>query len=151
MKKMMIIAVMIGALLMPAQSIAQNRRMEKGERKVQIDKKRNNNKKEVNKGGKNFNTKKNGEHKKHIGKNHINHSKPRPIVSHKHKHHPVVAPRPVVIHKPAPRPVVISHNCNVPVYSSVHHPVVHHHCDNNVVEAAAIVLGVAGIISMLSN
>lgn len=137
MKKMMIIAVMIGALLMPAQSFAQNRKMDKGERKVQIDKRKGDDKKRnnANRGGKEFKVNKNGAPNKHIGKQPMKHP----------------APRPVVIHKPAPRPVIV-HNHHIPAPPpAVHCPVVHHHCNNDVAEATTIVLGIAGIISMLSN
>ena len=146
MKKLMIIAVIISGMLMPAQVFARNDRSDrndrKGANKVQVDYNRakNNNKGKVVK--------------------HDNH-KPAPVAHHK--------PAPVVHHKPAPvvhhhKPAHVVHHCPPPVVVHhhkpahvVHHcppppPVVHHHhCNNGVAEAAAVVVGLAGLISILAN
>ena len=124
----MIIAVIISGMLMPAQVFARNDRSDrndrKGANKVQVDYNRakNNNKGKVVK--------------------HNNH-KPAPVVHHK--------PAPVVHHKPAPvvhhhKPAHVVHHCPPPP------PVVHHHhCNNGVAEATAVVVGLAGLISILAN
>ena len=67
---------------------------------------------------------------------------PRPIVVH------TPAPPVHVVHKPAPRPVVV-HTPAPPVHV-VHEPV-HHHCNNDITNAAAVVIGVASLISLLAN
>ncbi len=131
MKKMMIIAVMIGAMLMPAQSFAQNARINKNEKRTIVE-----NRKE-NRGGYN----KKEDRNNGIGKN-MNNKGGKHFDNFGHK----PAPKPVVIHHhvPAPPPVVIRHHAPAPA-------VYHHHCNNDVVEAAAIAIGVAGIISLLAN
>ena len=122
----MIIAVIISGMLMPAQVFAKNDR--RGDNKVQMDynrAKKNNKGKEIKIGNKN---------NKHVAaKPH----KPAPAVVH-HKPAPVV-----VHHKPAP--VVVNHHCPPPP------PVVHHHCNNEVAQAAAVAVGIAGLISILAN
>ena len=67
---------------------------------------------------------------------------PRPVVVH------TPAPPVQVVHKPAPRPVVV-HTPAPPVHV-VHEPV-HHHCNNDITNAAAVVIGVASLISLLAN
>lgn len=134
MKKLMIIAVIISGMLMPAQVFAKNDRNEKkGVNRVQVD----------------HNRAKNGGDKKviNVGKN--KHDAGKKVVVHHHN------PAPVVVHhhcKPAP---VVVHHCN-PAPVVVHHPkpapvVVHHHCDNEVAQAAAVVVGIAGLISILAD
>lgn len=83
------------------------------------------------------------------------HAKPahRPVSHHAPAPRPVVhhapAPRPVVHHVHAPRPVVHHH---VPPVHVTHHPVHHvHHCNSDVANAAAVVIGVAGLISLLAQ
>ena len=125
-------------MLMPAQVFARNDRSDrndrKGANKVQVDYNRakNNNKGKVVK--------------------HDNH-KPAPVVHHKpapvvHHHKPAHVvhhcPPPVVVHHHKPAHVV--HHCPPPP------PVVHHHhCNDGVAEAAAVVVGLAGLISILAN
>lgn len=130
MKKMMIIAVLISGMLMPAQIFAKNDRREvKKENRVSVDYNR------VNKGG-------------NVAKNH----KPEPKKPAVMKHH---NPAPVVVHHHNPAPVVVHHHKPAPV---VHHvncappppPVHHNHC-NEIAGAAAVAVGVVGLLSLLAN
>lgn len=132
MKRMMIIAVMIGALLMPAQVSAQNARERKVEKKVQLvkrgdDKRGGNKKPESHK--KHDKHKKKGDFKpnhKH-GKVHAPHHAHKHVVVHKHypvhKHHAPHPPRTIVVHE---------------------------HC-NEFAGAAAMILGTAALVSLLAN
>lgn len=130
MKKLMIIAVLISGMLMPAQIFAKNDRREvKKENRVSVDYNR---------------VKKNNKVVKHVAP-----APKQPLVV---KHH---NPAPVVVHHPSPAPVVVHHSAPV-----VHHvncappppPVVHHHghC-NEVAGAAAVAIGVVGLLSLLAN
>ena len=139
MKKLMIIAVILGGMLMPAQVFAKNDRNDRrGDNKVQMDynrAKKNNKSKEIKIGGNKGN--------KHVA---AHAHKPAPVVVH-HKPAPVVVhhnPAPVVVHhSPAP---VVHHHCPPPA------PVVHHHhCNNEVAQAAAVAVGIAGLISILAH
>ncbi|MBR2606784.1 MAG: hypothetical protein IKC70_02475 [Bacteroidaceae bacterium] len=134
MKKLMIIAVLISGMLMPAQIFAKNDRREvRKENRVSVDYNR---------------------AKKNSGKD-VKHNTPAPKKQKVVKHH---NPAPVVVHhhKPAPQ-VVVHHHKPAPV---VHHvncappppPVVHHHghC-SEVAGAAAVAVGVVGLISLLAN
>jgi hypothetical protein len=141
MKKMMIIAVLISGMLMPAQIFAKNDRREvKKENRVSVDYNR------VNKGG---NVAKNHKHepKKPVV---VKHHNPAPVVVHHHKPAPVVVhhhkPVPVVVHHHKPAPVVHHVNC-APPPPPVHH---HHHC-SEVAGAAAVAVGVVGLLSLLAN
>ena len=127
---MMIIAVLISGMLMPAQIFAKNDRREvKKENRVSVDYNR------VNKGG-------------NVAKNH----KPEPKKPAVMKHH---NPAPVVVHHHNPAPVVVHHHKPAPV---VHHvncappppPVHHNHC-NEIAGAAAVAVGVVGLLSLLAN
>ncbi len=124
MKKMMIIAAMVSIMLMPAQVYAQGNRNDRGVRKERIEKQRVEKRKDNKKGAVGKVEKNN--HGKKYGKNHKNH-KP--------------APKPVVIHKPAPKPVIVEHNCHRPVY----------HVDGNAVNAAAVAVGIVGLVSLLAD
>lgn len=137
----MIIAVLISGMLMPAQIFAKNDRREvKKENRVSVDYNR------ANKGG-------------NVAKNHkpepkkpvvVKHHNPAPVVVHHHK------PAPVVVHHHKPAPVVVHHHKPVPV---VHHvncappppPVHHHHHCSEVAGAAAVAVGVVGLLSLLAN
>ena len=130
MKKLMIIAVLISGMLMPAQIFAKNDRREvKKENRVSVDYNR------VKKDNKV-----------------VKHAVPAPKQPAVVKHH---NPAPVVVHHPSPAPVVVHHSAPV-----VHHvncappppPVVHHHghC-NEVAGAAAVAIGVVGLLSLLAN
>ena len=139
MKKLMIIAVILGGMLMPAQVFAKNDRNDRrGDNKVQMDynrAKKDNKSKEIKIGSNKGN--------KHVA---AHAHKPAPVVVH-HKPAPVVVhhkPAPVVVHhSPAP---VVHHHCPPPA------PVVHHHhCNNEVAQAAAVVVGIAGLISILAH
>ena len=129
----MIIAVLISGMLMPAQIFAKNDRREvKKENRVSVDYNR------ANKGG-------------NVAKNH----KPEPKKPAVVKHH---NPAPVVVHHHNPAPVVVHHHKPVPV---VHHvncappppppPVHHHHHCSEVAGAAAVAVGVVGLLSLLAN
>ena len=126
----MMIAVLISGMLMPAQIFAKNDRREvKKENRVSVDYNR------VNKGG-------------NVAKNH----KPEPKKPAVVKHH---NPAPVVVHHHNPAPVVVHHHKPAPV---VHHvncappppPVHHNHC-NEIAGAAAVAVGVVGLLSLLAN
>ena len=137
MKKLMIIAAIVSGMLMPAQVFANNdrgeRKVAKGVERVNVD----HNRVKDNKNGKD-----------------VKHDAPKPApapVANK----PKPAPAPVV-HKPKPAPApVVHHHCPAPAV--VHHhcnpaPVVHHHdCDDGVVEAAAVIVGLVGLISAIAN
>ena len=127
---MMIIAVMIGALLMPAQVSAQNSKAKRGDRKVQIDKGKSDNRGARNEGKRDFREKKRGDRGGMVV--HKHHSAPRPVAVHKHN----PAPPPVVIHRhhPAPPPFVV-----------------HEHCNSDAAVGAAVVIGAAALISLLAN
>jgi 16S rRNA U516 pseudouridylate synthase RsuA-like enzyme len=147
MKKMMIIAVLISGMLMPAQIFAKNDRREvKKENRVSVDYNR------ANKGGNVAKNHKNEPKKPVVVKHHnpapvvVHHHKPAPVVVHHHKPAHVVhhCTPPVVVHHHKPAHVV--HHCPPPP------PVVHHHhCNDGVAEAAAVVVGLAGLISILAN
>ena len=134
MKKLMIIAVIISGMLMPAQVFAKNdRNEEKGVNRVQVDHNR------VQKSGGNKKVINVGKNKPAAGKQVVvHHNNPAPVVVHHNN------PAPVVVHHCNPAPVVVHHPKPAPV-------VVHHHCDNVAVEAAAVAVGIAGLISLLAN
>ena len=127
----MIIAVLISGMLMPAQIFAKNDRREvKKENRVSVDYNR------VNKGG-------------NVAKNHkpepkkpavVKHHNPAPVVVHHHN------PAPVVVHHHKPAPVVHHVNC-APPPPPVHH---HNHC-SEIAGAAAVAVGVVGLLSLLAN
>lgn len=125
MKRMMIIAVIIGAMLMPAQVSAQSSREKRGDKRVQVDSKRGGGKSDKNfgKGDKGKNDKRGG----FVGKGnnkfnkHGHNHKPKVVVKHCHHSH---------------RPKVVHH---------------HHSCNGDVVGAAAAVIGTVALISLLAD
>lgn len=125
----MMIAVMIGALLIPAQGIAQNNKVKRGDKNVRVE---NRQPDRNNRGGKFDNRNdKGGKHNYSYNAERGGKPQPKPYVLHHHK----PAPKPMP-NKPHPRPVP------------------HHHCHNNgssVVGAAAVAIGVAGLISLLAD
>ena len=131
MKKMMIIAAFVSAMLMPAQIMAQNNH--RNNRRPVAARVEHNRK---------------GEHRKDM---HIQNGKHRPIVNHKPAQKPVV----VHHHQPAPPPVVVHHHQPAPPPVVVHHPaprpVIHSHCSSEVAGVAAVAIGVAGLISLLAD
>lgn len=135
MKKLMIIAVIISGMLMPAQGFAKNDRNDRrANNSVQVDHNRG---------------KKSNDVVKHVNKS--NH-KAAPVVKHNpapaaHHKHVAVHHKPAVVHHHCnPAPVVVSHHCPPPA------PVVHHHCGSNgVAQAAAVAIGIAGLVSILAN
>ena len=104
MKKIMMIAVLVSSMLMPAQLMAKNGNRENGRGRIEARNTRHNNRKEM---------RVESRHHKPV-----THHNTRPAVVH---------------HRPAPRPVVV------------------HHCDNEVASAAAVAIGVVGLISLLAN
>ena len=148
-------AVIVSAMLMPAQMMAKNdnyrkpvaieKQEKKGERKVasannkHIEK----NRKDVRRG--------NRQHK------------PAPVVAHKPAPVVVHKPAPVVVHKPAPvvvhqpAPVVVHQPAPVVVHQPA--PVVVHHpaprpvavCNSEAASVAAVAIGVVGLLSLLAN
>ncbi|MBQ5663485.1 MAG: hypothetical protein IIV19_03525 [Bacteroidaceae bacterium] len=131
MKKLMIIAVLISGMLMPAEIFAKNDRREaKRENRVNVDNNRTRNNKVVN-------------HAAHAPKKSVvvRHHNPAPVVVHHHK------PAPVVVHHHNPAPVVHHVHCAPPPPPVVHH---HGHC-SEAAGVAAVAIGVAGLISLLAN
>ena len=123
MKKLMIIAVIISGMLMPAQVFAKNDRREvKKENRVSVDYNR---------------VKKDNKVVKHTA------PAPAPVVVHHHK----PAPAPVVVHHHKPAPVVHHVNCAPPPPPVVHH---HDHC-SEAASVAAVAVGVVGLLSLLAN
>lgn len=134
MKRMMIIAVIIGAMLMPAQVSAQSSREKRGDKRVQVDSKRGGGKSDKNfgKGDKGKNDKRGG----FVGKGNNKFNK------HGHNHKPKV-----VHHHHKPKVVVKDcHHSHRP--KVVHH---HHSCNGDVVGAAAAVIGTVALISLLAD
>ena len=118
---MMMIAVLISGMLMPAQIFAKSDKREvKKENRVSVDYNR---------------VKKDNKVVKY------NPAPKKPVVV---KHHNP-APAPVVVHH-NPAPVVVHHNAHCAPPPPVHH----HHC-NDVANAAAVAIGVVGLISLLAN
>lgn len=148
MKKMMIIAAMVSVMLIPAQVFAQGNKNDRGERRVVIEKQRENKKKEnfkgdFGKGKKNdFAKKKNNkkkapkiDKKKPARKVVVKERAPKVIVKEKAPR-VIVKEKPVVVYKPAPKPVIVDY-CD--------------HIDNDVVNAAAVAVGVIGLAALLAN
>lgn len=134
MKRMMIIAVIIGAMLMPVQVSAQSSREKRGDKRVQVDSKRGGGKSDKNfgKGDKGKNDKRGG----FVGKGNNKFNK------HGHNHKPKV-----VHHHHKPKVVVKDcHHSHRP--KVVHH---HHSCNGDVVGAAAAVIGTVALISLLAD
>ena len=124
MKKMMFIAVLMSAMLMPAQMMAKNNPKARIENRV-------NNRKDFK-----ADMKRNDRRDKKFAKAKPNNRKFR-------DNRPMRKPRPVIVNRPpAPRPApprprpVIYHN---------------HCCDNDVVEATATIIGIAALAAMLAN
>ena len=148
MKKMMIIAAMVSVMLIPAQVFAQGNKNDRGERRAVIEKQRVEKKKEnfkgdFGKGKKNdFAKKKNNnkkapkiDKKKPARKVVVRERAPKVIVKEKAPR-VIVKEKPIVVHKPAPKPVIVDY-CN--------------HIDNDVVNAAAVAVGVIGLAALLAN
>lgn len=131
---MMIIAVMIGAMLMPAQVSAQSSREKRGDKRVQVDSKRGGGKSDKNfgKGDKGKNDKRGG----FVGKGNNKFNK------HGHNH------KPKVVHHHHKPKVVVKHCHHSHRPKVVHH---HHSCNGDVVGAAAAVIGTVALISLLAD
>lgn len=134
MKRMMIIAVIIGAMLMPAQVSAQSSREKRGDKRVQVDSKRGGGKSDKNfgKGDKGKNDKRGG----FVGKGNNKFNK------HGHNH------KPKVVHHHHKPKVVVKHCHHSHRPKVVHH---HHGCNGDVVGAAAAVIGTVALISLLAD
>lgn len=134
MKRMMIIAVIIGAMLMPAQVSAQSSREKRGDKRVQVDSKRGGGKSDKNfgKGDKGKNDKRGG----FVGKGNNKFNK------HGHNH------KPEVVHHHHKPKVVVKHCHHSHRPKVVHH---HHSCNGDVVGAAAAVIGTVALISLLAD
>lgn len=134
MKRMMIIAVIIGAMLMPAQVSAQSSREKRGDKRVQVDSKRGGGKSDKNfgKGDKGKNDKRGG----FVGKGNNKFNK------HGHNH------KPKVVHHHHKPKVVVKHCHHSHRPKVVHH---HHSCNGDVVGAAAAVIGTVALISLLAD
>lgn len=148
MKKMMIIAAMVSVMLIPAQVFAQGNKNDRGERRAVIEKQRVEKKKEnfkgdFGKGKKNdFAKKKNNnkkapkiDKKKPARKVVVRERAPKVIVKEKAPR-VIVKEKPIVVYKPAPKPVIVDY-CD--------------HIDNDVVNAAAVAVGVIGLAALLAN
>ena len=144
----MIIAAMVSVMLIPAQVFAQGNKNDRGERRAVIEKQRVEKKKEnfkgdFGKGKKNdFAKKKNNnkkapkiDKKKPARKVVVRERAPKVIVKEKAPR-VIVKEKPIVVHKPAPKPVIVDY-CN--------------HIDNDVVNAAAVAVGVIGLAALLAN
>ncbi len=147
MKKMIMMAVIVSAMLMPAQMMAKNdnyrkpvaieKQEKKGDRKVarvnnkHIEK----NRKDVRRGNRQ--------------------QKPAPVVVHKPAPVVVHKPAPVVVHKPAPvvvhqpAPVVVHTPAPVVVHTPAPRPVAV--CNSEAASVAAVAIGVVGLLSLLAN
>ena len=123
-------AVMVSAMLMPAQMMAKNDNNRKPVAVEKRDKQDNRTKVRVN--------------NKHIEKNTKEVKGNRQKVSAPAAHKP--APAPVVVHKPAP---VVVHQ---PAPVVVHHPApVVSVCNSEAASVAAVAIGVVGLLSLLAN
>lgn len=144
----MIIAAMVSVMLIPAQVFAQGNKNDRGERRAVIEKQRVEKKKEnfkgdFGKGKKNdFAKKKNNnkkapkiDKKKPARKVVVRERAPKVIVKEKAPR-VIVKEKPIVVHKPAPKPVIVDY-CD--------------HVDNDVVNAAAVAVGVIGLAALLAN
>lgn len=131
---MMIIAVMIGAMLMPAQVSAQNSHEKRGDKRVQVDSKRGGGKSDKNfgRGDKGKNEKRGG----FVGKGNNKFNK------HGQSH------KPKVVHHHHKPKVVVKHCHHGHRPKVVHH---HHNCNGDVVGAAAAVIGTVALISLLAD
>ena len=150
MKKIMMIAVLVSSMLMPAQMMAQKNRDNNRPRIESRTPNKGSNRKDIKV------EKRDNRH--HVSNNHKVVAKHKPQVHHKPQ---VVHHKPQVVHHHAPAPVHVTHSCPPPVV--VHHPAprpvvvhspaprVHYHCDNDVASAAAVAIGVVGLISLLAN
>ena len=144
----MIIAAMVSVMLIPAQVFAQGNKNDRGERRAVIEKQRVEKKKEnfkgdFGKGKKNdFAKKKNNnkkapkiDKKKPARKVVVKERAPKVIVKEKAPR-VIVKEKPIVVYKPAPKPVIVDY-CD--------------HIDNDVVNAAAVAVGVIGLAALLAN
>ena len=138
MKKMIVIAALIGGMLMPAQIMAQNNRKNEKPRVENRDK-RKDMKPGNNKPGKN--------NKAGFAINKPGKGNPKPQKYNR------PAPRPVVVvNRPAPRPVVVVNNPAPRPCPPPPAPVIYkNYYDNDVAEAAAAVIGLAALIALVAN
>ncbi|MBQ5626618.1 MAG: hypothetical protein IIU97_00760 [Bacteroidaceae bacterium] len=127
MKKMMIFAVMMSMLLMPAQMMAKNNNRDFAKPRVE-----NRVRKNEKKGAKmKFDNARHGKPGKHKFNKREKERRPMPPVARRHRR---PMPRPL----PPPPPPRYHH----------HH---HHHCDNGAAETAATIIGLAALISAIAD
>ncbi|MBR6649756.1 MAG: hypothetical protein IKL29_10330, partial [Bacteroidaceae bacterium] len=128
-QQMMIVAIFVGSLMLPAQSSAENVRRGEGKSRTAMIQKKNDKKPDKKKNDKKFKNNKQDKkakgfvEKKKGGVKHKKHShKPKVVVKHhNHKH---------VVH---------------------HHPTVVHHNCNGAAEAIGTVIGLAALVALLAN
>ena len=125
---MIVIAALIGGMLMPAQMMAQNNRKNA---KARVENRMDN--RDRKKGGYDFAMNKPGKPGFNVGGN----RKPQP---------------PVVVNRPAPAPVVVV-NRPAPRPCPPPPPPAPHRCcnDNDIVDAAAAVVGLAALVALIAN
>ena len=136
-QQMMIVAIFVGSLMLPAQSSAENVRRGEGKSRTAMIQKKNDKKPDKKKNDKKF--KNNKQDKK--GKSFVEKKKGKGFVEKKkggvkHKKHS---------HKPI---VVVKHHNHKHV---VHHPTVVHHNCNGASEAIGTVIGLAALVALLAN
>lgn len=144
--RFMAVAVLMIAMLMPVESFAQSARIKRGEKNVQVDNrhynKNNGNKYAVKNADKPRGYKKDNDRlfSNKGGGKHVPDRFIKPAAVH-HNHHlqPIYKPAPVVVHAPVaappppPRPVVVNH------------------CNGEAASAAAVAIGIVGLISLLAD
>ena len=145
---MMIIAAFVSAMLMPAQMMAKENNQRNNRKPVatQVENRKNDYRKDMQVRDRRQKPVKAVQPKPVQRPAVVHKPAPQPVVVHKPAPRPVVvhqpAPRPVVVHQPAPRPVVVHQPAP---------PVVHHHCNSDAANVAAVAIGVVGLISLLAN
>ena len=137
-QQMMIIAIFVGSLMLPAQSSAENVRRGEGKSRTAMIQKKNDKKPDKKKNDKKI--KNNKQDKK--GKGFVEKKKGKGFVEKKkggvkHKKHS---------HKPK---VVVKHHNHKHVVH--HHPTVVHHNCNGAAEAIGTVIGLAALVALLAN
>ena len=154
MKKMIMMAVMVSAMLMPAQMMAKNDNNRKPVAVEKRDKQDNRTKVRVNNKHIEKNTKEVKGNRQKVSAPAAHKPAPAPVVVHKPAPVVVHQPAPVVIHKPAP--VVVHHPAPVVVHQPA--PVVVHHpapvvsvCNSEAASVAAVAIGVVGLLSLRAN
>ena len=136
MKKMIVIAALIGGMLMPAQMMAQNNRKNA---KARVENRMDN--RDRKKGGNNIGMNKPGNNRKPGFSIGGNRNPQPPVIVNRPAPRPCPPPPVVVVNRPAPRP------CPPPP------PPAPHRCcnDNDIVDVAAAVVGLAALVALIAN